>query len=34
MTISAGMYEADAASFSNHTNEDYDKWTLGASFAF
>jgi len=34
MTISAGMYEADAASFSNNTNEDYDKWTLGASFAF
>ena len=34
MTISAGMYEADAASFSNDTNEDYDKWTLGASFAF
>jgi outer membrane protein OmpU len=34
MTISAGMYEADAANFSNATNEDYDKWTLGASFAF
>ena len=34
MTISAGMYEADAASFTNATNEDYDKWTLGASFAF
>ena len=34
MTLSAGMYEADAASFTNATNEDYDKWTLGASFAF
>ena len=34
MTISAGMYEADAASFSTDNNEDYDKWTLGASFAF
>jgi outer membrane protein OmpU len=34
MTISAGMYEADAAKLSNATNEDYDKWTLGASFAF
>jgi outer membrane protein OmpU len=34
MTISAGMYEADAANFGNATNQDYDKWTLGASFAF
>ena len=34
MTISAGIYEADAASFSNNANEDYDKWSLGASFAF
>jgi len=34
MTLSAGMYEADAANFTNATNEDYDKWTLGASFAF
>ena len=34
MTISAGMYEADAASFGTSNNEDYDKWTLGASFAF
>jgi len=34
MTISAGMYEADSANFSNATNEDYEKWTLGASFAF
>ena len=34
MTISAGMYEADSANFSTATNEDYEKWTLGASFAF
>jgi outer membrane protein OmpU len=34
MTISAGMYEADNASFTTNTNEDYEKWTLGASFAF
>jgi outer membrane protein OmpU len=34
MTLSAGMYEADNASFTTDTNEDYDKWTLGASFAF
>ena len=34
MTISAGMYEADSANFTTATNEDYEKWTLGASFAF
>jgi outer membrane protein OmpU len=34
MTISAGMYEADSANFSTAANEDYEKWTLGASFAF
>ncbi|MDC1070217.1 porin [Candidatus Pelagibacter sp.] len=34
MTISAGMYESDSASFTTATNEDYEKWTLGASFAF
>ena len=34
MTISAGMYEADSAAFSTAANEDYEKWTLGASFAF
>ena len=34
MTISAGMYEADNASFGTDSNEDYEKWTLGASFAF
>ena len=34
MTLSAGMYEADNASFTTATNEDYEKWTLGASFAF
>jgi len=34
MTLSAGMYEADSASFTAAANEDYEKWTLGASFAF
>ena len=34
MTISAGMYESDSANFTTATNEDYEKWTLGASFAF
>ena len=34
MTLTAGMYESDAASFSAAANEDYEKWTLGASFAF
>jgi outer membrane protein OmpU len=34
MTLSAGMYEADSASFTTNANEDYEKWTLGASFAF
>ena len=34
MTISAGMYESDSASFTTAANEDYEKWTLGASFAF
>jgi outer membrane protein OmpU len=34
MTLSAGMYEADNAKFSTNSNEDYEKWTLGASFAF
>ena len=34
MTVTAGMYESDAASFTNNANEDYEKWTLGASFAF
>jgi outer membrane protein OmpU len=34
MTLSAGMYEADNAKFSTNANEDYEKWTLGASFAF
>jgi len=28
------MYEADSASFTTNANEDYEKWTLGASFAF
>ena len=34
MTISAGYHDADNASFTTATNEDYEKWTLGASFAF
>jgi outer membrane protein OmpU len=34
MTLTAGMYDADAASFTTADNEDYEKWTLGASFAF
>ena len=34
MTLSAGMYESDSASFTTAANEDYEKWTLGASFAF
>jgi len=34
MTLSAGMYESDSASFTTNANEDYEKWTLGASFAF
>jgi outer membrane protein OmpU len=34
MTLTAGMYESDAASFTAAANEDYEKWTLGASFAF
>ena len=34
MTLSAGMYEADSANFGTNTNQDYEKWTLGASFAF
>ena len=34
MTISAGTYESDSANFTTATNEDYEKWTLGASFAF
>jgi len=34
MTLSAGMYESDSANFGTSSNEDYDKWTLGASFAF
>jgi outer membrane protein OmpU len=34
MTISAGMHEAENANFGTASNEDYEKWTLGASFAF
>jgi len=34
MTISAGFHDADNASFTTASNEDYEKWTLGASFAF
>ena len=34
MTISAAMMEAENANFSTASNEDFEKWTLGASFAF
>jgi outer membrane protein OmpU len=34
MTISAGMHEAENANFGTGSNEDFEKWTLGASFAF
>jgi len=34
MTISAGMHEAENANFGTDSNQDIEKWTLGASFAF
>jgi outer membrane protein OmpU len=34
MTVSAGYHHAENASFTTASNEDYEKWTLGASFAF
>jgi outer membrane protein OmpU len=34
MTISAGLWDASNASYTTASNEDYEKWTLGASFAF
>ena len=34
MTISAAMMEAENANFGTASNEDFEKWTLGASFAF
>jgi outer membrane protein OmpU len=34
MTISAGMHEAENANFGTGSNQDIEKWTLGASFAF
>ena len=34
MTLSAGMYEAENANFGTGSEEDLEKWTLGASFAF
>ena len=34
MTISAGMHEAENADFTTDSHADYEKWTLGASFAF
>jgi outer membrane protein OmpU len=34
MTISAGYHHAENASFTTASNEDYEKWTLGATFAF
>ena len=34
MTITAGMHEAENANFGTASNQDIEKWTLGASFAF
>jgi len=34
MTISAGMHDAENADFTTDSHADYEKWTLGASFAF
>jgi outer membrane protein OmpU len=34
MTISAAMMEAENAAFGTASNQDFEKWTLGASFAF
>jgi outer membrane protein OmpU len=34
MTVSAGYHHAENASFTTASNEDYEKWTLGLSFAF
>ena len=34
MTLSASTNSAENASFTTNSNEDYEKWTLGATFAF
>jgi len=34
MTITAGVHDAENANFGTASNQDYEKWTLGASFAF
>jgi len=34
MTLSASTNSAENASFTANSNEDYEKWTLGATFAF
>jgi len=34
MTITAGIHDAENANFGTASNQDYEKWTLGASFAF
>jgi outer membrane protein OmpU len=34
MTISAAMMEAENAAFGTASNQDFEKWTLGASFVF
>jgi outer membrane protein OmpU len=34
MTISAGIHDAENANFGTASNQDFEKWTLGASFAF
>ena len=34
MTITAGIHDAENANFGTASNQDFEKWTLGASFAF
>ena len=34
MTVTAGVHDAENANFGTASNQDYEKWTLGASFAF
>ena len=34
MTVTAGVHDAENANFGTASNQDYEKWTLGATFAF
>jgi len=34
MTVTAGIHDAENANFGTASNQDYEKWTLGATFAF